>query len=453
VNPYELRQKFQNFVQTSAKPWYKVVNQVDGPSQVFIYNSIGGLGVSADDFINDLNKIVGSIDVRINSEGGEVFQAKAIYNALASRPDISVYVDGLAASAASFIAMAASPGKLYMSAVSSLMIHDGHTLAMGNAADIRALADVLDRESNTIAGMYAERAGKEVEYFRNKMRAETWYSASEALVEGLCDGIIDPRTGKISNSAAVKITDAAHHGYVGRHEHSHEPLTGIHSHNHAAFGHEDHDDGMHAHAHVHDGDADHEHEHMTHSHTHDHDESAHHHAHDAGQDDWGPHEHEHTHHATTFDPDHDGDNDATAEGDTDHDYAGRDHAHPTNKLTDADFFDDGTPIILASSFPEAVFYDRTFSTAERKRLAKSGGALRNGSYPIETCQDAMNARRAYGRANDSDRSSVAAHIRSREKSLGGCGRDTFAPGSGTHNTNPLVISDEEAATFAANLKL
>jgi len=447
VNPYELRQKFQNFVQTSSRPWYKVVNEVNGPSQIFIYNSIGGLGVSADDFINDLNKIVGAIDLRINSEGGEVFQAKAIYNALACRQDLSVYIDGLAASAASFIAMAASPGKLFMSAVGSIMIHDGHTLAMGNAADIRALADVLDRESNLIAGMYAERTSKEIAYFREKMRAETWYNAAEALAEGLIDGIIDPRSGKITNTAeAAKVQNASHHGYVSPHDVHHEPMTGHHSHNHAAFGHDDADDGQHAHSHFHADDADHSHAHTSHEHEHDHGDNHHHHAHDAGDGEWGPHGHEHTHHAghENWDPDHDGDDDSSRSGDTDHDYQ--------NSLGPDDLWDDGTPIILASAFPEAQFYDRTFTTQQRKRLAKSGAARRDGSYPIENCQDALNARRAYGRSNDADRGSVAAHIRSRESALGGCNRETFHPG-GTDNTNFLVISDEEAASFAAALKL
>lgn len=376
--PNELRQKFYNLA-TARTPWYKILNQSDGTTQIHIFNSIGGSGTAADDFIGELSEIVGPIELHINSEGGEVFQAKAIYNALRSRADVSVIIDGLAASAASFIAMAASPHKLYMTPIASLMIHDGFTLAAGNSSDLRRLADVLDKESNTIAGIYAERTGKEAGYFRDKMRAETWYNASEAVEEGLCDGVFDTRTGKVLNAATRP--------YVSDHQTRHEPMTGRHSHDHAAFGSDDHDDGQHAHMHEHHGDADHGHEH------------------DGTEDSGG----------------------------------------------DSRSWDE-SEVVLASAFPEAAFYNRTFTTEQRKSLAKKGHAMKDGSYPIENCEDAKNAREAYGRAPDGKRSAVAAHIRTRESALGGCGRDSFKPGSSDNSTD-FVITDEDAAAFAAAIRL
>jgi ATP-dependent Clp protease protease subunit len=388
MNPYELRQKFYNLA-TSKTPWYKIVNQAHGPTQIHIFNTIGGFGVSAEDFIGELNAISGPVELRINSEGGEVFQAKPIYNALSRLPDVSVIIDGIAASAASFIAMAASPGKLYMSTIATMMIHDGHAVAMGSASDLRSLADVLEKESNTIAGIYARRSGKDPDHFRELMKTETWYNSQEALDEGICDGIIDARSGKITNS----LGNAASVPWVSDRQTRHEPTTVEHTHDHAANGAGDDDDGIHSHKHTHSGDA-------THDHTH-----------EAGITNSGA------------DDGDDGRRSGMVEGSTD-------------------------TIVLASAFPEAVFYDRAFSTEQRKKAAKSGAAMKDGSYPIETCGDATNARTAYGRAPEGKRSAVAAHIRSREKALK-CGGEPFSPGA--EDSTDFVLSDDVIKQFMSQL--
>jgi hypothetical protein len=69
-----------------------------------------------------------------------------------------------------------------------------------------------------------------------------------------------------------------------------------------------------------------------------------------------------------------------------------------------------------------------FTEEQRQHLAETGEAMPDGSYPIRNCGDAENARQAYGRANPEDRAAVAAHIRTREEALGGCGREPFHPG-------------------------
>lgn len=182
-------------------PWYTVVNQsdVDGEideedtPQILIYDEIGGsLGISADEFVSDLNAITAkNINVRINSPGGSVFDAIAIYNALVAHPaNITTYVDALAASAASIVAL--SGDKVVMMLGSQMMIHDALGQEIGNAADMRIMAKFLDQQSDNIASMYAAKAGGTLEDWRATMIAERWYMANEAVEAGLADEIYKP---------------------------------------------------------------------------------------------------------------------------------------------------------------------------------------------------------------------------------------------------------------------
>lgn len=172
--------------------WYKIENKkADGPVKVSIYDEIGFWGVTAQDFAAELSEIKGDIELHLNSPGGDIFDGIAIYNTLKQRTgQVHVIVDGLAASAASFIAQAASPGQLEMAPHSQMMIHDGFGMAIGNAADMREMADLLDKASDNIAGIYADRTGQPAEQWRAVMKAETWYSDSEAVDAGLADSIL-----------------------------------------------------------------------------------------------------------------------------------------------------------------------------------------------------------------------------------------------------------------------
>lgn len=179
---------------TGQRPgWYRITNAATGsPTQVTIYDEIGFFGVSAAEFLNDLREIPGDIELHLNSPGGDVFDGVAIFNTLKqaqARGKVHIIVDGLAASAASFIAQAASPGMLEMAPHSQMMIHDGFAMGIGNAGDMRGLAEQLDRASDNIAAIYAGRTGKPVDYWRGKMKAETWYSDAEAVDDGLADKI------------------------------------------------------------------------------------------------------------------------------------------------------------------------------------------------------------------------------------------------------------------------
>lgn len=181
-------------------PWYYIRNAAEtdsseggsntGPgTEVFIYDEIGGsFGVSADEFVQDLGKITDdNITVRINSPGGSVFDAVAIYNALIQHPaNVTTRVDALAASAASIIAMAGD--KVEMMVGSQLMIHDAMGIEMGNAKDMREMATFLDKQSDNLASIYANKGGDQQDW-RALMLAETWMFAQEAVDFGLADSV------------------------------------------------------------------------------------------------------------------------------------------------------------------------------------------------------------------------------------------------------------------------
>lgn len=182
---------FANLSQGRSE-WYRIRNQADGPTAVTIYDEIGYFGVTARDFLAELEDVKGDIDLHLNTPGGEVFDGLTIYNALSQRKGlVRVSIDGLAASIGSVIAMAASPGELSIAKRAQLMIHDGFTMAVGNAADMRKLADQLDEQSDNIAGIYSDRTGQPADYWRDQMRQETWYVGQKAVDAGLADRVVE----------------------------------------------------------------------------------------------------------------------------------------------------------------------------------------------------------------------------------------------------------------------
>lgn len=172
----------------------------DAAAELMIYGRIGGggwfdEGIGASDVAALLREAgQGPINVRLNSPGGDVFDGVAIHSLLARHPGtVTVYVDGLAASAASFIMLA---GDRIVSARNAfVMIHDAMTGTYGNGGTHRESADLLDKVSENIADMYAERAGEDVEYWRNLMTEKgedgTWYTGQEALEAGLVDELTE----------------------------------------------------------------------------------------------------------------------------------------------------------------------------------------------------------------------------------------------------------------------
>lgn len=196
--------------------WFRIVNKTGSrEATVYLYDEIGFFGTSASDFAAELAALdVDTINLRINSPGGEVFDGIAIHSTLkAHKATVNVVVDGLAASAASFIAMAGDTRT--MTRHSNLMIHDASTLAWGDAAEMRRTADLLDRLSGTIANIYTQRCGKDPGYWRDLMTAETWFNAEEAVEYGLADQV--EGDGPADGDPTVKNTwDLSVYRYAGR---------------------------------------------------------------------------------------------------------------------------------------------------------------------------------------------------------------------------------------------
>jgi len=128
-----------------------------------------------------------TVGVRINSVGGSAFGGVAMYNALQSHPgEVTCIVEGLAASAASLVAMA---GKCVMGPGSMLMIHKPAVMAMGNADDLRKAANALDKIQDALAGIYVAKTGKSLDEVNALLDEETWMTADEAIAAGFADSM------------------------------------------------------------------------------------------------------------------------------------------------------------------------------------------------------------------------------------------------------------------------
>jgi ATP-dependent Clp endopeptidase proteolytic subunit ClpP len=175
--------------QNQADDWYRIQNRTEKRPALYIYDEIGYFGQTAKGLADDLRELdVEELDVHINSPGGDIFDGLAIYQALKDhKANVTVRIDGLAASIASVIAMAGD--KVVMAPKSSLMIHDGWTMAVGSAKDMRKTADLLDKQSDIIASVYADKTGQPAEFWREIMADDAWYNAEEALAAGLIDEI------------------------------------------------------------------------------------------------------------------------------------------------------------------------------------------------------------------------------------------------------------------------
>ncbi len=172
--------------------WYTIRARASG-AEVLIYDEIGAYGVSAKGFLAELGALPDDapIDLRLNSPGGSVFDAVAIYNALSRHAGtITVWIDGIAASAASYIAMAGD--EIVMPENAFLMIHDPSGLVMGTAADMRDMAETLDKIAASMTRGYAAKSGKPEAEIAALMASETWFDATDALGLGLATRMAEP---------------------------------------------------------------------------------------------------------------------------------------------------------------------------------------------------------------------------------------------------------------------
>lgn len=175
-----------------------VAATADDPNVISIYDDIGydywdGSGFTAKRCAAALRAIGDNpVTVEINSPGGDVFEGLAIYNLLREHPaKVTVKVMGLAASAASIIAMVGD--EIIMGAGSFLMIHNAWVCACGNQNDLRAVLEMLEPIDNALAEIYAARTGLETTAVLELLAAETWLNASDAVVQGFADQRSDER--------------------------------------------------------------------------------------------------------------------------------------------------------------------------------------------------------------------------------------------------------------------
>ena len=184
--------KNQNTVQ---KKFFNIIPS-DGEVAILLYGDVGdGQRVDSGRVVAELMALqaqYSKIDVRINSRGGDVFSGIAIYNALrTSKADITVYIDGVAASIAGIIALCGKP--LYMSPYAKLMLHAVSGGTWGNASELRQMAEVMENLQGDLASMIAGRCGMKKDEVLSKYFDEKdhWVSAQEALEMKLIDGIYD----------------------------------------------------------------------------------------------------------------------------------------------------------------------------------------------------------------------------------------------------------------------
>lgn len=170
------------------KNWYSIQAKANNaPPEISIYDDIGAWGITAKNFIGDLKAIdAKKIKLAISSNGGSVFDALAMYNALRQHAaEIEVTVMGVAASAASLVAMAGD--KIFMPENAFMMVHNPLIGTYGNSEDLREMADVLDKIGESLISTYVARTGKTREEIKDLLDAETWLNAEDAVAMGFAD--------------------------------------------------------------------------------------------------------------------------------------------------------------------------------------------------------------------------------------------------------------------------
>ena len=185
--------------------WFKIENGVK-KARIYIYGNIGGWEEknrksvkTAESFIEAFDKIsANEIDIHINSGGGNVFEGIAIYSHIVSSgKTVHTYIDALAASIASIIALAGE--KVFMARNAQFMIHNATAVVMGTAADMRKTAGILESIEEQLIDIYHQKTNIDKKELREMMDAETWMNSQTAKEKGFADEI----------TAALKIAASA----------------------------------------------------------------------------------------------------------------------------------------------------------------------------------------------------------------------------------------------------
>lgn len=176
-------------VTATSSPCFRISAADSGRPKLYVFGMIGGWDLDAAEFVQAVHALdADAVDLHINSPGGFVYDTLAMFEALTAHDaTVDVHIDGLAASAASVIAMAGDSVEIAKGG--RMMIHDAQGIGIGGPADMREYADLLDTVSDDIAGYYADRAGGKPATWRAAMTATTWYSSSQAVDAGLADRV------------------------------------------------------------------------------------------------------------------------------------------------------------------------------------------------------------------------------------------------------------------------
>ncbi|HEK0205820.1 TPA: Clp protease ClpP [Pseudomonas aeruginosa] len=176
-----------------AESWYSIKALSRGVAEILLYDEIGVWGITAQQFARELKALgdLSLISLRIHSPGGDVFEGTAVYNLLKNHPArVEAHVDGLAASMASVIAMAADT--IYMPENAMMMVHRPWGIQGGEADDMRRYADLLEKIEGTMVAAYMAKTGKSEEDIKSLLKAETWMDGREAVEAGFADQLTEP---------------------------------------------------------------------------------------------------------------------------------------------------------------------------------------------------------------------------------------------------------------------
>lgn len=198
---------------------FKALKTAQGENEILLYDVIVGSkdeaewwgGVDPETFRETLNGFNGEdVNLRINSPGGSVFAGRAMQAAIAEYPgNVHAYVDGIAASAASFVPMGAKT--IHMAEGAMMMVHKGWTFAIGNADDLREQAGLLDKIDNSLVKTYAKhnRKGLDEETIMSYVKAETWFDESEAVQLGFADAAPENAQNNSENNGPINTQNNA----------------------------------------------------------------------------------------------------------------------------------------------------------------------------------------------------------------------------------------------------
>lgn len=220
------RDRMQALAGVTAHKTVNFRNETDGDvTKMYIYDVIDAwFGIGATDVVEQLQSITTpTIELHLNSPGGSAFDGLAIKNALQQHDaHVVVIVDGLAASAASVIALAGD--EIVMAPGAQMMVHDASAFCYGQASDMAKTSEILNKISDNIAAQYARRGGGTTDEWRAVMLEETWFNDEEAVTAGLADRVLATDDSEESRpaDAAQNRWDLSVFAYAGR-EHAPAP--------------------------------------------------------------------------------------------------------------------------------------------------------------------------------------------------------------------------------------